>query len=163
MAFRSHSSGEWFAFTPDPEDESTTVKLRIKAVPPHKVKAIADTYNVRSDSPPLIVAKSLVDQAAYAWVDAQDFVVIPEGEEEAKAMGRAFPTPVAVDEEVKLDGKLTDHMKRVVFDHFPIMIAIPDPDDKTKTIHVSLPVWIVNKAAEAGQIQAAREESLGKA
>lgn len=145
--------GRWFPYQQDgvacrvrrmPSDEANEIEAKITAA--EEATAPAGENGTRQARPATQHFLQLrLEEAIRAWMDCVGFAVAPQDDAEATFYTAELQKPVAVGEEVSLDGRLTEGIKR-----------------RLLTRHISLMFWITSRMDEQEKRYRADEALLRK-
>lgn len=126
--------GTWFEYGKDPDQPQRLVRFRLRRVRDDEDKKIAERYGeVRvtqitvQESTASVKARLMTndemlelvkDRAVKAWVDSENLYLTPGDEESASTLSKYLDSDVKVGEETKIDGRLSDKVKRHILDEY---------------------------------------------
>ncbi len=148
--YGSEAEGRWFEIGTD-DDSGKRVELRVRSVPASEAERIERKYRRRIKNPPpgarlqslymVPDAKKwdqLFDNGCYAWIDCKNFSLSVRDEDGARFMSKELQKNVKIGDVVVLDGKLTDKIKREIFDKkTSILLRVIEIADQLEKEHLA--------------------------
>lgn len=151
-----NDKGSWVVFGVDPDHLEREVKFRIRRTPEGVSRKLVDKFgvldkvSVTAEGRTATIRQRVmsvedfkdlaVETATFAWVDSENFYIMPRDDEDVVILKKHLDKHLGAEEsitageEVCVDGRLGDGIKRYVLTQFP-----------------DLADWIAKKSSETGK------------